>query len=487
MTIQETSLLRTSAFLDGSWIPADSGRTFAVTNPFNRELIVHVANLGAPETERAVAAAYKAFPIWSGKTAGERSQILRRWYELVMDYKEDLAILMTLEQGKPISESRAEVNYGASFVEWFAEEGKRAYGDVIPSHRRDARILAVKQPVGVVAAITPWNFPIAMITRKVAPALAVGCTVVVKPAEDTPLCALALAYLAERAGFPPGVFNVIPSDDPAEVGKVLTTDPRVRKVSFTGSTPTGKLLMKQAAGTLKKLSLELGGNAPFIVFNDADIQSAVKGAIASKYRNGGQTCVCTNRFFVQDGIYDQFTAAFAEAISALKVGNGMDASVDIGPLINDSAIEKVNRLVNDALDRGARVMVGAELSNTGPRCYSPTLLLDVDPEMDIAQEEIFGPVSSVFRFTSEAEVIAKANDTPYGLAAYFYGNDHARIWRVAEALDYGMVGINTGMISTAVAPFGGVKESGFGREGSKYGLEDYLTVKYLCWGGIEGE
>ncbi|MGB3799384.1 MAG: NAD-dependent succinate-semialdehyde dehydrogenase [Lewinella sp.] len=485
MTLQQPLLLRNTGFIDGSWVSERTGRTFAVRNPYNNDLIAEVSNLGATEAEEAVAAAFRAFPGWSSQTAGERTGVLRKWYDLILSHKEDLAILMTTEQGKPLAESRGEVEYGASFIEWFAEEGKRAYGDVIPSHRGDSRILAIKQPIGVVAAITPWNFPIAMITRKVAPALAVGCTVVIKPAEDTPLCALALAYLAEQAGFPSGVLNVVPTDMPAEVGKILTTDPRIRKVSFTGSTQTGKVLMKQAAGTVKKLSLELGGNAPFIVFDDADIPAAVSGAIASKYRNGGQTCVCTNRFYVQNEIYDQFTAAFAEAIGALEVGNGMQQATDIGPLINDAAVQKVERLVRDAKEKGARSVVGHGISDAGPRCYSPTLLLDVDSDMDIAREEVFGPVSSVFRFKTEEEVIAKANDTPYGLAAYFYGNDHGRIWRVAEALEYGMVGINTGLISTAIAPFGGVKESGFGREGSKYGLEDYLVVKYLCWGGLE--
>ncbi len=396
-------------------------------------------------------------------------------------------MLMTTEQGKPLSESRGEVDYGASFIEWFAEEGKRAYGDVIPAHRTDTRIITVKQAVGVVAAITPWNFPIAMITRKVAPALAVGCTVLVKPAEDTPLCALALAYLAGEAGFPPGVFNVISSNQPAEVGKILTGDTRIRKLSFTGSTATGKKLMEQCAGTLKKLSLELGGNAPFIVFDDADVESAVAGAMASKYRNSGQTCVCANRLYVQDGIYGKFTRALATAVKALKVGNGTEENTDVGPLINDAALGKVKRMVQDAVGKGAKAVVGGGESSVAPRCYLPTILLDATGEMDIAREEVFGPVAPVFRFSTEAEVIAKANDTVYGLAAYFFGNDHARIWRVAEALEYGMVGINTGMISTAVAPFGGIKESGFGREGSKYGLEDYLIIKYLCWGGVDAK
>ncbi|PPK85412.1 succinate semialdehyde dehydrogenase [Neolewinella xylanilytica] len=484
MNLQEPNLLRHSGYVDGSWISADSGATFAVVNPFSNEIITRVANLAEPETERAIAAATLAFQTWKQRTATERSRILRKWFDLLLVHKEDLALLMTVEQGKPIAESRGEVEYGASFVEWFAEEGKRAYGDVIPSPRSDARLLAIKQPIGVVAAITPWNFPIAMITRKVAPALAVGCTVVIKPAEDTPLSALALAYLAEEAGFPRGVINVIPTDRPAEVGHLFTHDPRIRKLSFTGSTATGKKLMAQSAGTLKKLSLELGGNAPFIVFEDADLTEAIAGAMTSKYRNGGQTCVCTNRFYVHDAIYDAFVQKLAKAVQALKVGDGRVADTEIGPLINNAAIDKVDRLVADAIEKGARVVVGGGRSEAGPRCYTPTLLAEVDTTMDLSREEVFGPVAPIFRFTTEAEVIGLANDTPYGLAAYFYGKDHARIWRVAEALEYGMVGINTGLISTAVAPFGGIKESGFGREGSKYGLEDYLVVKYLCWGGI---
>ncbi len=484
MHLHTPNLLRHQAFINGEWTDAADGRTFPVTDPFTDEVLSEVADLGAGETERAVTAAHAAFPAWSAKTAGDRSAILRKWFDLLHVHCEDLATLMTREQGKPLSEARGEVTYGASFIEWFAEEGKRAYGDVIPSHRRDIRILTIKQPIGVVAAITPWNFPIAMITRKVAPALAVGCTVVVKPAEETPLCALALAYLAREAGFPDGVFNVVTTNRPGEVGGVFTSDARVRKLSFTGSTATGKKIMEQSAGTLKKLSLELGGNAPFIVFDDADIPGAVAGAIASKYRNGGQTCVCANRIFVQSGIHDAFVAELKKAVEALQVGNGMDEGTDIGSLINDAALEKVERMVQDAVEKGAEVVLGGGISDAGPRCYRPTLLLGADDTMEISQEEVFGPVAPVFKFEREAEVIEKSNDTPYGLAAYFYGKDHARIWRVAEALEYGMVGINTGMISTTLAPFGGVKESGFGREGSKYGLEDYLVIKYLCWGGI---
>ena len=484
MQLHTPDLLRCQAFINGAWTDAADRATFPVRDPFTGEVLTEVANLGAVDTEQAVTAAHEAFPGWSAKTAGERSAILRKWFNLVHEHSDDLAVIMTREQGKPLAESKGEVVYGASFIEWFAEEGKRAYGDVIPSHDPTIRIVTIKQPVGVVAAITPWNFPIAMITRKVAPALAVGCTVVVKPAEDTPLCALALAWLAREAGFPEGVFNVVPTNRPKEVGAVLTGDHRVRKLSFTGSTATGKKLMEQSAGTLKKLSLELGGNAPFIVFDDADIEGAVAGAMASKYRNGGQTCVCANRLYVQSGIYEAFVTALRKAVEGLHVGNGMEEGTDIGPLINDAAFEKVGRMVKDAVDKGAEVVLGGGPSEAGPRCYLPTLLVGANETMEISKEEVFGPVAPVFRFDTEEEVIRKSNDTAYGLAAYFYGKDHARIWRVAEALEYGMVGINTGMISTALAPFGGVKESGFGREGSKYGLEDYLVIKYLCWGGI---
>ena len=460
---------------------ADSGRTFAVNDPFDGSEIAQIADLGAVETERAVTAAAEAFPAWSKRTAGERSKILRRWFEEIHAHRDELALLLSREQGKPVAEAKGEITYGASFIEWFSEEGKRAYGDVIPSHRSDTRILTLKQPVGVVAAITPWNFPVAMITRKVAPALAVGCTVVIKPAEDTPLCALALAHLAERAGMPAGVFNVVPTNDAAAVGAILTGDPRIRKLSFTGSTATGKKLMAQCAGTVKKLSLELGGNAPFIVFNDADIKGAVAGAMTAKYRNAGQTCVCANRLYVQAGIYDEFVAALKTEVEALVVGRGTADNVEIGPLINGAALVKVERLVDDAVGKGAEVLTGGRRSSAGPLSYAPTLLTGATADMTISQEEVFGPVAPIYKFETEEEVVALANATPYGLAAYFYGKDHARIWRVAEALEYGMVGINTGMISTTLAPFGGVKESGFGREGSKYGLDDFLVVKYLCW------
>ena len=485
MHLKHEALLRRRAYVNGSWLEATGAAVFPVNDPYTGNTLTEVADVGREEARQAVDAAFAAFPDWSGRTAEDRGRTLRRWYDLIMEHAEDLALLMTSEQGKPMAESRGEVRYGASFVEWFAEEGRRIYGDVIPTHRNDSRILVIRQAVGVVAAITPWNFPVAMITRKVAPALAAGCTVVIKPAEDTPLCALALAYLAEAAGFPPGVVNVLPTSRPAEVGEVLTGDARIRKLSFTGSTATGRKLVAQTAPTLKKLSLELGGNAPFIVFDDAEVSAAVDGAMASKFRNAGQTCVCANRLYVQQGIYAEFMAAFTEALSRLRVGRGTNEETDIGPLINDGALSKVRRLVADAKAKGATVRTPARPEAAVPeRCYPPTLLLDATREMDIAHEEVFGPVAPVFRFTTEAEVIELANATDYGLAAYFYGRDHARIWRVAEALEYGMVGINTGMISTAVAPFGGVKQSGYGREGSRYGIEEYLTIKYLCWGGL---
>ncbi len=477
-------LFRDKAYINGRWAAADSGRTYPIHNPADGALIAEAPDMGAAETRRAIEAANAALPGWRARTAGGRSAILRRWYELQMDNVEDLSLLLTTEQGKPLPEARGEVKYGASFVEWFAEEAKRAYGDVIPGHGADKRIVVIKQPIGVVAAITPWNFPSAMITRKVAPALAAGCTVVVKPAEDTPLSALALAELAEQAGFPPGVFNVVTTSSPAEVGGELTGNPIVRKLSFTGSTEVGKLLMQQCAGTVKKVGLELGGNAPFIVFDDADIDEAVAGAIASKYRNAGQTCVCANRLYVQDVIYDEFVEKLARAVQKQKVGAGVEDGVTIGPLINTAALEKVEYLVADAKDKGARVVAGGQRHERGGTFYQPTVLANVNDSMKVTREEIFGPVAPVYRFTDEAAVVAAANATQYGLAAYFYGRDVGRVWRVAEALEYGMVGINTGMISTAAAPFGGVKESGIGREGSKYGLEEFMEVKYLCFGAI---
>ncbi len=480
----KNALLRTQSYVNGEWLDAVDKSTFPVKNPFNGEVLAEVADLGAAETKQAIQAAHAAFPAWSGLTAAKRSRLLRRWFELQIEHTEELAELLTAEQGKPLQEARGEIAYGASFVEWFAEEARRAYGDVIPGFSGSTRILTLKQPIGVVAAITPWNFPSAMITRKVAPALAAGCTVVIKPAEDTPLSALALAALAHQAGFPPGVLNIVTTNSPAEVGGELTSNPLVRKLSFTGSTEVGKLLMEQCAGTVKKLSLELGGNAPFIVFDDADLDRAVAGAIAAKYRNAGQTCICANRIYVQEGCYAAFTEKLAAATRNLAVGDGREEGVVIGPLINDEGREKVERLLADALDKGAELLTGE--AKSGPRnLFQPVVLTNVDDGMALSEEEIFGPVAPVYKFITEEEVIARANNTRFGLASYFYGRDHARIWRVAEALEFGMVGINTGSISHASAPFGGVKESGFGREGSKYGMDEYLTVKYLCWGGVD--
>lgn len=487
MNLKNKSLLRNKTYLNGKWTDANDGKTFPVNNPYNGSHISDVPDMGTVETKAAIEAAAAAFPVWRDKTAAERADILKKWYALQMENLDDLAVLLTSEQGKPLAEAKGEIRYGASFVEWFAEEARRVYGDVIPGHGKGLRIMAIRQPIGVAAAITPWNFPNAMITRKVAPALAAGCTVVIKPAEDTPLSALALAVLAEEAGFPPGVLNIVTTQQPKTVGKELTDNPLVRKLSFTGSTEIGKLLMAQCAGTVKKLSLELGGNAPFIVFDDADLDAAVAGAIASKYRNAGQTCVCANRLYAQAGVYEKFTKKLAEAASQLGVGNGMENGVEIGPLINAEAMEKVERLLKDATAKGAQVLTGGQRKTIAGNesFYEPTVLTDVLPSMDISSEEIFGPIAPVIRFKTEEEVIGLANDTPFGLASYFYGRDYARIWRVAEALEYGMVGINTGMISTAVAPFGGIKQSGFGREGSKYGMDDYLVMKYLCWGGVE--
>lgn len=485
MILQHNKLFRQQAYINGEWISASNGENYAITNPFDNSEIANVPNMGEMETEQAIEAANAAFPKWKAKTAGERSLILRRWYELQMENLDDLAYILTTEQGKPINEARGEIRYGASFVEWFAEEAKRAYGDVIPGHGGDKRIVTIKQPIGVVAAITPWNFPNAMITRKVAPALAAGCTVVIKPAEDTPLSALALAELAEQAGFPAGVLNIVTTKNPVSVGNTLTASSIVRKLSFTGSTPVGKLLMQQCAETVKKISLELGGNAPFIIFDDADIDEAVKGAIASKYRNAGQTCVCANRIYAQSGIYDEFVSKLAKAVEEQQVGSGLNNEVTIGPLINEKALEKVEGLVADALEAGAELVIGGQRHELGGTFYEPTILANVTSEMTISQEEIFGPVAPIYRFETDDEVIAFANDTPYGLAAYFYGQNINRVWKVAEALEYGMVGINTGMISTPVAPFGGIKESGIGREGSKYGLEEFMEVKYLCFGGIK--
>lgn len=486
LPLQDSHLLKQLAYVDGQWVGADGDATFAVANPANGEVLARVPRCGAAETRRAIAAAEAAWPAWRARTAKERGQILRRWFDLMNTHAEDLAQLITAEGGKPLAEARGEVAYAASFAEWFAEEGKRAYGETIPSTTPDKRLAVIKQPIGVAAAITPWNFPAAMITRKVAPALAAGCPVVVKPAEQTPLTALALAELAHRAGLPAGVFNVVTGDsaDALAIGGELTASPVVRKLSFTGSTAVGRLLMAQSAPTLKKLSLELGGNAPFIVFDDADVDAAVAGLMAAKYRNSGQTCVCANRVLVQDGIYERFAAALAEKVGALKVGNGTEAGVQQGPLIDANGLAKVEELVADAQAQGARVITGGtRVEDAWARdgyFYQPTVLAEVTPAMRLAREEIFGPVAPLFRFSSEDEAIRLANATEYGLAAYVFTRDVGRCHRVAEALEYGMVGINTGLISNEVAPFGGIKQSGLGREGAHYGLEEYLEVKYVC-------
>jgi succinate-semialdehyde dehydrogenase/glutarate-semialdehyde dehydrogenase len=473
----------TAAFIDGAWI--NSTNTFAVTDPATGAEVATVPDLDAAHAARAIDAASRALPDWSAKTAKERAAILKRWFELVTAETENLAQLMTTEQGKPLAEARAEVAYGASFIEWFAEEGKRAYGRTIPTTAASKRYVTIKQPIGVVAAIAPWNFPIAMITRKVAPALAAGCTIVVKPAAETPLCALALAKLAADAGLPPGVLNIVTTTDAPAIGKVLCDDARVRKLSFTGSTEVGKILYSQCAATVKKLTLELGGNAPFLVFDDADLDRAVAGAMASKYRNAGQTCVCANRILVQSGIYDRFAAAMVEAVNKLAVGSGLEAGNAIGPLISEEAIDKVETLVADAVKKGAKVLTGGAVSPAGPLFYSPSVVGGVRPDMSIVQEEIFGPVAALVRFETEAEAIELANDTPFGLSAYLFSRDLGRVWRVAEKLDAGMVGVNEGIFSNEVVPFGGVKESGLGREGGAEGLEEYLEVKYICLGGID--
>ncbi len=486
LQLNNPGLLRQASYIDGQWIAADSGSIFAVTNPASGESIAHVPCCGATETRRAIEAAERAFAGWRERTAADRAKIIRRWYELMLANQEDLARIMTAEQGKPLAESRGEIVYAASFLEWFAEEIKRAYGEVIPSPLADRRLVVTKEPIGVCAAITPWNFPSAMITRKAGPALAAGCTMILKPAEQTPLSALALAELATQAGVPAGVFNVVTGDADAAVaiGSELTANPAVRKLSFTGSTEVGRLLMRQCAPTLKKLSLELGGNAPFIVFDDADVDAAVAGAIASKYRNAGQTCVCSNRFIVQSGIYDAFAAKLANAIAGLKVGNGMDEGVTQGPLIDEAAVTKVERLIADATSQGARVITGGKRHALGGTWFEPSILADVTSTMAMAREEIFGPVAPLFRFQTEDEAIHMANDTEYGLAAYFYSRDIGRVWRVAGKLEYGMVGINTGLISNEVAPFGGVKQSGLGREGSRHGLDEYMEMKYLAIAGL---
>ncbi len=484
MKLKDTTLFRQQCYVNGAWIDAAGGTTLPVTNPATGEKLGTVPAINAAGTEAAVAAAHAAFPAWAAKTGKERALVLRRWHDLMMANSEDLAVLMTAEQGKPLAESRGEIAYAASFVEWFGEEAKRLYGDVIPGHQADKRILVLRQPVGVVAAITPWNFPAAMITRKVAPALAAGCTVVCKPATQTPYSALALAELGQRAGLPAGAFNVI-TGPAREIGGVLTGDARVRKLSFTGSTEIGKLLMAQCSRTMKKVSLELGGNAPFIVFDDADLDAAVVGAIASKYRNTGQTCVCANRLLVQAGVYDAFAAKLIATVKKLRVGDGLAGETDQGPLIDAAALAKVEEHVADALAKGAKIATGGRRHALGGTFYEPTVLTGVTPAMMLAREETFGPVAPLFRFETEAQAIAMANDTEFGLAAYLYTRDLARSWRVSEALEYGIVGLNTGLISTEVAPFGGVKESGTGREGSKYGILEYTELKYLCVGGVQ--
>ena len=482
LRLNDQTLLETRAYVNGQWV--EKPTTFPVLNPANGETIAHVADMDVADTSAAIDAAYAAKAEWAAWTGKERAAVLRKWFDLIVSNADDLATILTAEMGKPWPEARGEILYGASFIEWFAEEAKRIYGDVIPGHQRDKRIVVLKQPIGVVGSITPWNFPNAMIARKVAPALAVGCTFVARPAELTPLSALAMAVLAERAGIPDGVFNVIPSSDSAGVGKELCANDKVAKITFTGSTRVGKILMNQCSDTIKKMSLELGGNAPFIVFDDADLDAAVEGAMIAKYRNNGQTCVCANRIYVQSGVYDAFATKLAEKTKGLLVGDGFADGVTTGPMINDAAIAKVEEHITDALSKGAKIALGGKRADLGGTFFEPTVLTGVTADMIVAKEETFGPVAPLFKFTDEAEVIAMANDSEFGLASYFYSKDLARVWRVAEALETGMVGINTGLISTEVAPFGGVKQSGLGREGSKYGTEDYLEIKYLCMGEI---
>ena len=484
MKLNDAALFRTQAYINGTWTDAEDGATFDILNPATGDVIGNVPKMGAAETARAIDAANAAWPAWRAKTAKERGAIMRRWFNLMLEHTDDLATIMVTEMGKPLAEAKGEVAYAASFVEWFAEEAKRVYGDTIPGHMADKRIVVTKEPIGVVAAITPWNFPAAMITRKCAPAIAAGCPVVIKPAEDTPYSAFALCELAERAGIPAGIINVV-TGDPVAIGGELTSNPIVRKLSFTGSTPVGKLLMRQCADTVKKTSMELGGNAPFIVFDDADLDAAVAGAMICKFRNTGQTCVCANRIYVQAGVYDAFAEKLAAAVSALKVANGFEGGAQQGPLINQKALDKVQDHVSDALAKGAKALVGGKPHDLGMTFFEPTVLTDVTPDMKMSSDETFGPVAPLYKFDTEEEVIQKANDTPFGLAAYFYAQGINRVWKVAEALEYGIIGINEGLISTAEAPFGGVKESGVGREGSKYGIEDFLEVKYMCMGGIQ--
>lgn len=483
MQLKNKNLLLNKGFINGEWIATSTSKeTFDVTNPFNNTVIATLPNLGIEETKVAIDAAKSVFQEWKKYAAHERASLLKRWFELLIANKDDLGLLLTLEQGKPLAEAIGEINYGASFIEWFAEEARRNYGDVIPGHARDKRIITLKQPVGVVGIITPWNFPNAMIARKAGAALAAGCTIIIKPAANTPLSALAMAALAQEAGFPKGVINVIPSTKSSAIGLELCSNPAVKKISFTGSTQVGKILLKQCADTVKKVSMELGGNAPFIVFDDADIDQAVKGAIVSKFRNAGQTCVCTNRIYVQTGVYEIFIKKFAAAVKKLKMGNGIETGVEIGPLIDMKAVNAVKTIMDDAVAKGATIVTGGQDKTISSTFFEPTVLSNVNAQMQLAKEEIFGPVAPVFKFETEEEVIRLANDTEFGLASYFYGQNMNRIWRVAEALEYGMVGINTGMISTTVAPFGGIKESGNGREGSKYGMDDYCEIKYLCMG-----
>jgi len=481
MQLNDSELLREACYINRDWVAADDGATRDIVNPATGEVLASVPDMGRAETRRAIELAQTALLSWREKTASERAGVLRRWYELMLEHKKDLATIMTHEQGKPLAESLGEVAYGASFIEWFAEEAKRVYGDTIPAHQADKRILVIKQPVGVCAAITPWNFPNAMITRKAGAALAAGCTMVVKPAGHTPLSALALCELAHRAGMPEGVLNVV-TGSASEIGDEFTSNPIVRKLSFTGSTEIGRLLLAKCSESVKRVSMELGGNAPFIVFDDADIDAAVQGAIQSKYRNAGQTCVCTNRFLVQDGVYDEFAEKLSAAVSEMKVGDGMDEGVTQGPLIDEKAVLKVEEHISDAVSNGARVLVGGARHELGGSFFQPTLMVDVSSNMLVAHEETFGPVAPLFRFETEEQAIEMANDTEFGLAAYFYSQNLGRVWRVSEHLEYGMVGINSGIISTAIAPFGGVKQSGMGREGSKYGIDEYLEIKYLCMG-----
>ncbi|MBN8430828.1 NAD-dependent succinate-semialdehyde dehydrogenase [Microbulbifer salipaludis] len=484
INLKNPDLLRKQSYINGQWLDADSGNTLDVINPANGEVVATIASCGADETRRAIEAANEAWPAWRDLTVKQRAKILRDWYNLIIDNVDDLAAILTVEQGKPLAEAKTEITYGANYLEWFSEEAKRAYGDVIAPPSKDKRIVVVKQPVGVTASITPWNFPSAMIARKVAPALAAGCTFVAKPASETPLSALALAVLAEKAGVPKGVFNVVAGKSSREIGAEMTGNPLVRKFTFTGSTAVGKKLQAQCAETIKKTSMELGGNAPFIVFDDADLDEAVKGAIICKYRNAGQTCVCANRIFVQEGVYEEFAKKFTAAVSALKMGDGTQEGVEVGPMINAGAVEDVKALVEDAVSKGAKNLNDGGPSDMGECFFTPTVLSGVDDTMKLFKEEIFGPVAPLYKFSSEEEAIRMANDTEFGLASYFYSRDIGRIWRVAEGLEYGMVGINEGIISNEMAPFGGIKESGTGREGSKYGLDDYLEIKYLCMGGI---